>query len=147
MQPARQKIPWLIAMLHPTTPPHKASRASSCCLCSLISQVWEKHEAYTRISEANTCFRISLLQRITCFFTSLDPLSPSALEFSWFCDCLGLNRCCHSTTYVLVQNRLSLKQNMQLEHPPYPVAPSSPKIINLAFPFHPLLLFLTHSVS
>ena len=81
-------------------------------------------------------------------FTSLDHLSPSALESSWFCGCLDLTRCCHSATHVLVQNRSKVwnktcNQNIHL----IPLLPVPPKIINLTFPFHPFLLFLTHSVS
>lgn len=68
-------------------------------------------------------------------FTSLDPLSPSALESSWFCGCLDLTRCCHSATYVLVQNRSKVwnktcHQNIRL----IPLLPVPPKIINLTFP-------------
>lgn len=82
MQPARQKDS--LADSHASSNhPHKASRdIITCCFMFSDIQVWEKHEAYTKISEANTCFRISLLQRIHMLFhTSLDPLSPSALNF------------------------------------------------------------------
>ena len=66
-------------MIHLTTLIKQAETSLHVVLCSLISQVWETDEAYTRISEANTCFRISLLQRITCF----SPLWTTYLPQLW----------------------------------------------------------------